>query len=156
VHDAKIRANLVRLSDGSPGQALALNDSALWGFRGKLLDAFTASRVDSVALAREWRAFVEEAGKESAVQRGRASLALKLLVDLLDDAIRISLGKPARVADAKDLRVLESLAKRVDTEQLLAILDRCLEGDAHIDRRVQLVLALEALSDALGQQLNLV
>src|SRR5262249_38052799 len=40
--DESLRANLVRLSDGSPGQALALADPALWKFRETLLRAFAA------------------------------------------------------------------------------------------------------------------
>src|SRR5262249_28488028 len=62
VNDDEKRANLVRLSDGSPGQALALNDAHLWKFRGKLLEALASPRFDSVALARQWRSFVEDAG----------------------------------------------------------------------------------------------
>ena len=148
--DESRRAKLVRLSDGCPGQALALNDSELWEFRGRLLEALSAPRFDSVGVARAWRSFVEEAGKESAVQRTRAALALKLLVELLDDALRLSLGKPARMADADGSRVLEGFAKRAGAERLMSMLERCLEGDAHIDRRVQLVLAVEALADSLG------
>jgi len=34
------------------------------------------------------------------------------------------------------------------------LLERCLEADAHIDRRVQLLLVLEAVLDALGQGLT--
>ena len=37
--------------------------------------------------------------------------------------------------------------------RLLELLERCLEADLHIDRRVQLVLVLEALLDALAQKL---
>jgi DNA polymerase-3 subunit delta' len=152
--DAKMRDNLVRLSGGSPGQALALADSALWEFRSRLLQALASPRFDSVALSREWWSFVEDAGKESAVQRTRAGLALKLLVELLDDVLRLSLGKEARITEPEELRLLEGLAKRVEPERLLQMIERCLEGDAHIDRRVQLVLALEALADALGQKLG--
>ena len=50
--------------------------------------------------------------------------------------------------------MLRDLANRADPEKLLELLERCLEGDAHIDRRVQLVLVLEALLDALGQKLR--
>jgi DNA polymerase-3 subunit delta' len=150
----QIRANVVPLSDGSPGQALALADEDLWKFRTAMLHALAVERFDGVAFAKRWWSFVEEAGKESAVQRSRAALALKLLVELLDDALRLSLGKPARVTQPDELPALENLAKRVAPEQLIAMLDRCLEGDAHIDRRVQLVLALEALADALGQRLQ--
>jgi hypothetical protein len=37
---------------------------------------------------------------------------------------------------------------------LLEALERCLEADRQIDRRVQLVLILEALMNALGQKLS--
>jgi hypothetical protein len=52
------------------------------------------------------------------------------------------------------VRILENLAQRAGSDRLIALLDRSLEGDAHIDRRVQLVLVLEALTDALGQKLR--
>jgi DNA polymerase-3 subunit delta' len=151
VADATLIQRLVRLSGGSPGQALALADPALWEFRRSLLKGLTQPKPDSVALARQWTAFAEEAGKEGTAQRRRAALALRLLIDLLDDALRISLGGDARVAEPDDLRPLQELAKRVDPERLLQFIDRCLEADVQIDRRVQLVLVLEALTDALGR-----
>jgi DNA polymerase-3 subunit delta' len=153
ITDATQRAHAVRLSGGSPGQALALTDRALWDFRRILLAALASPRFDSVALSREWWRFVEVAGKESAVQRSRAALVLKLLVELLEDALHLSLGKEARTTESQGLRSLENLAKRAGPERLVAMLERCLEGDAHLDRRVQLVLVLEALTDALGQKL---
>jgi DNA polymerase-3 subunit delta' len=154
IEDPERRANLLQLSEGSPGQALALDDSQLWSFRATLLNALGASEFDSVRLARQWWEFVQEAGKESALQRQRGSLTLKLLVELLDDVVRLNLGRPARMTNPAELRLLENLARRVDAERLIAVIERCLEGDAHIDRRVQLVLALEALVDALGQKLT--
>jgi DNA polymerase-3 subunit delta' len=153
VEDARRRADLVRLARGSPGQALSLSDPALWEFRGTLLKALGAPRIDSVALGRAWTDFADEAGKESALQRRRAALALQLLIELLNDALRLGLGKPAQITDPEELRILEGLAKRVEPERLLDVLERCLAGDAHIDRRVQLVLLLEALTDALAERL---
>lgn len=151
VTDAKQLDRLVRLSGGSPGQALALADPSLWEFRGVLLKALSQPRIDSVGLARQWARFVEEAGKDSALQRRRASLTVRLLVEFLDDALRVAAGTNPRLAEAGDLRNLEDLAKRLGPEKLLDWLDRCLEADAQIDRRVQLVLVLEALADALGR-----
>jgi DNA polymerase-3 subunit delta' len=153
VEDARRRADLVRLAGGSPGQALALSDPALWEFRRTLLKALAAPRLDSVTLGRDWMRFTEEAGKDSAGQRRRAALAVQLLIELLDDALRLNLGKPARITEPEELRTLEGLAKRLHPEQFLDVLERCLDGDVHIDRRVQLVLLLEALTDALGQRL---
>ena len=44
--------------------------------------------------------------------------------------------------------------KHTEADQLSSVLDRCLEAGMHIDRRVQLVLIVEALVDALGQRLR--
>jgi DNA polymerase-3 subunit delta' len=145
---------LARLSGGSPGQALALADPALWEFRRTFLEGLTRPQPDSVALSRALTRYVEEAGKEAAAQRRRAALVLRLLIEFLDDALRLRLGGEARLAEPDDQRLLSELAERLDPERLLEVLERCLEGDAQIDRRVQLVLVLEALLDALGQQLR--
>ena len=145
---------LARLSGGSPGQALALADPALWEFRRTLLEGLARPRPDSVALGRSLTRFVEEAGKDSAAQRRRAALVLRLLVEFFDDVLRLRLGGTPRLAEGDDRRALQTLAERLEPEQLLEVLERCLEGDAQIDRRVQLVLVLEALLDALGQRLK--
>jgi DNA polymerase-3 subunit delta' len=151
VEDDKLVERLVRLSAGSPGQALELADPALWQFRRRLLQGLTQPKPDSAALAKQWLQFTEEAGKEAAAQRRRAALALRLFIDFLNDALRVSLGGDARLADADDRQALQDLAKRAGEERLLEMLDRCLEADLQIDRRVQLVLILEALTDALAR-----
>ena len=153
VEDPALIDRLLPLSEGSPGIAHALSDPALWEFRKTLVQSLTAARLNSVELARQWTRFVEEAGKESAAQRQRASLCLGLLLSLLQDALRVSLGAAPRLTDAEDQHALQTLAQRLDPERLLGLIERCLEGDFHIDRRVQLVLVLEALTDAVGQRL---
>lgn len=153
VDDPALVPRLTRLSGGSLGQARALADPALWDFRRTFLQTLTSTPIDSVGLARAWNEFVEEAGKESAAQRERAGLVLRLVIDFLNDAIRVQVGGVPRVADQEELRALEALAKRVDVETMLAVLQRCLEADEQIDRRAQLVLVLEALVDELGRQL---
>jgi DNA polymerase-3 subunit delta' len=97
--------------------------------------------------------FVEEAGKESAAQRRRAQLVLRLVVDFLDDALTVSMNGNPRRTEAEDRPGLEALARRAGADRLLEALERCLEADRHIDRRAQLVLILEGLMDALGQKL---
>jgi DNA polymerase-3 subunit delta' len=144
---------LARLSGGSMGQAVALADPALWEFRRKLLAGLTRPQLDSVALAHDWARFVEEAGKESSAQRRRVSLVLRLLVEFFNDALSVSVGSKPKLADREDARFAVELARRVDPEGLLALLERCLEAGVQIDRRVQLVLILEALVDALRQNI---
>jgi DNA polymerase-3 subunit delta' len=154
LEDPQLIERLARLSGGSLGQAMALADPALWDFRRILIRGLTAGRVDSVGLSRAWAEFIEEAGKEGAVQRRRAALVLRLLIEFFTDALALRLGRAPRLTEAEDLPALEAVAGRTDPERLLAVLDRCLEADQQIDRRVQLVLILEALTDALAQQLK--
>ncbi len=154
VEDAVLIERLARLSGGSPGQAMALADPALWEFRRTLLQGLTRSPCDSVGLAQAWTHFVEEAGKEAAGQRRRATLVLRLLIEFLHAALSLSVGATPSLAEPDDLRALQEFVKRVDSEQLLKLLDRCLEAEFQIDRRVQLVMVLEALMDAMGQKLN--
>lgn len=152
--DEATAQRLARLSGGSPGQARALADPALWEFRRRFLQGLTATPTDSVALARAWTEFVEESGKETAAQRERASLVLRLIVEFLDDVLRVLLGGTPRLTEPEELRAVHAVAGRADVDRVLAALERCLEGDAHIDRRVQLTLALEALVDELGERLK--
>lgn len=153
VEDPALRARLVRLSSGSPGLARELADPALWDFRRELLAGLTRMPIPSVDLSHKWTDFVEEAGKESAAQRRRAQLVVRLLVDFLDDALTVSTHGTPRRTEADERAGLEVLASRAGPERLLEALERCLEADRHIDRRVQLVLILEGLMDALGQKL---
>jgi DNA polymerase-3 subunit delta' len=142
---------LARLAEGSPGLALALADPALWKLRGELVRGLAADRPNTVALARTWMDLVEEAGKEAAAQRRRASLVLRLLIAALDDALRANLGGTPRLTDPEEMEILGALGARLTPEQLLQLIERCLEADEHLGRYVQVVLVLEALLDAAGQ-----
>jgi DNA polymerase-3 subunit delta' len=150
--EAEQAQRLARLSGGSPGQALLLAEPALWEFRRTLLAGLTAGRIDA-ALSAAWMEFVEEAGKESAAQRRRAAQVLWLLIEFFNDALTLSQGGAPHLEEPDDRQALEAVVKRTDSERLLAVLERCLEAEHQIDRRVQLVLILEALVDTLGQQL---
>jgi DNA polymerase-3 subunit delta' len=145
---------LARLSGGSPGQALALADPALWEFRRRLLEGLIQPRCDSVALAQAWIQLVEEAGKEAAAQRRRANMVLRFLIQVLSAALTLSVGGTPSLVELEDLQIGEQLVRRADADALLDMLDRCLEADFQIERRAQLVLVLEALLDSLGQELN--
>lgn len=147
-------ARLLKVSEGSPGVARALSDPALWDFRKALIQGLTAIPVDSVDLGKIWMQFVEETGKESAAQRERATVCVGLLLTFLQDALRLKVGvEPPAGTEAIERKALDLLSQRLDEEQLVGLMERCLDGEFHIDRRVQLVLALESLTDALGQRL---
>jgi DNA polymerase-3 subunit delta' len=154
IEDAAMLARLIRLSGGSPGQALALADESLWQFRHTMLQAFVKPKVDSVALGKSFVEFVEGAGKETAAQRRRANQFLRLLIEALTDVLRLQAGSSARSAEPAELPLLESLAQRAHADKIQAMLERCLETEMHLGRYVQLSLVLEGLLDALGQLLD--
>jgi DNA polymerase-3 subunit delta' len=148
VADEPRAERLARLAGGSPGQALALNDDALWAFRETLLNGVTAARPDPVGFAAAWARFVEDAGKESAAQRERASLVLRLLMDVLRSALRLAVGA-GDDADPTEREKLRRLAERAGPDHLADLLEACAEADYQIDRKVQLVLVIESLVDKL-------
>ncbi|HZZ80071.1 MAG TPA: DNA polymerase III subunit delta' [Gemmataceae bacterium] len=145
---------LVRLSAGSPGQAVALEDESLWAFRREALQALAQPKMDSVALGKEFVKFAEKVSKETALQRRWAYQALKLLIDVLIDAMRLQAGAPARSAESAELPSLAALAQKAQPDTIHAMLERCLETETQLSRYVQLSLVLEALTDALGQMLD--
>lgn len=149
--DPSMLPQLVKLAAGSPGQALDLAEPDLWKFRNRLLQGFAQPKIDTVGLAKSFVEFVEDAGKETALQRRRAALVLKLLLKAWTDALALQLSGPATSAAAEETALLQPLTQRTRPDQILRLLERCLETEAHLDRYVQVGLVVEALVDALGQ-----
>ena len=136
---------------GSFGLAMAFADPALWEFRATLINSIFAERPDGVVLAKAWMEFVEASGKDAAIQRRRAGLTIRLLVGFLEGLLLRSTGLAPRVADGNDLTIMSRAAEVLATDAILGLLERCLEATKQIDRRVQLVLVMESLSDCLTQ-----
>jgi DNA polymerase III subunit delta' len=140
---------LARLAEGSLGLARALNEQGLWSFRNSLFEALIKTSPDTPALASRLKTLYEEAGKEAGIQRPRAALVVRLLIDGLRQSLSISVDGGAS-ADPADEKLLRQLAEKIGPDGLLKRLDRCLEADVRIDRKVQLSLVMEALVDALA------
>jgi DNA polymerase-3 subunit delta' len=140
---------LVQLAAGSPGQALALADDALWQCRRTLVAGLAAPRPDSVALARGLVEFAEDAGKELSLQRRRAALVLRLLIEALTDALSLSVGGPARSCAPEEEVLLRTLAERASPETFMSQIERCFEAEVQLDRYIQLAVVLEGLLDSL-------
>lgn len=142
---------LVRVAGGSPGQALALDDESLWQFRKSLLEALQRDTVDAFEMGTRWNLYVEDAGKEAGVRRRRASLVLKLLIGILQDAMRVVHGVPPLVADQSEASMLDRVGRRLGPDRLMTWIERAAEADVQIDRKVQLELVVEAFADALAR-----
>jgi DNA polymerase-3 subunit delta' len=154
IEDKTVRERLARLADGSPGQALALADPALWQFRQRLLSALAQPQLDLVEAMNRFNEFVEEVGKEAPRQRQRAALVIRLLVKSLVEALRLALGGSQQIIDPGDLPILQAVTNRASPEKILSLIERCLETEQQIDRYIQLPLVLEGLLDALVQLLE--
>ena len=116
-----------------------------------MLQAIDADQVDAFELTTRWNQLVDDAGKEAGVRRRRASLVLKLLIGMLQDALRLLHGVPPSVADESEARVLERVARRLGPEKLMAWIDRAAAADLQVDRKVQLELVVEAFADSLSR-----
>ncbi len=136
---------LVRLGGGSAGRALALADPAVWELRRTLVDGATAPRPNFGALAEAWQRYYEDAGKDTRAQRLRVSLAVGFLVEAVRDALRLGLGADVPGLDAAEADRLRAFAERLGTDRLLELADRCVEADANVARRVQLILVVESV-----------
>jgi len=139
---------LVRLSGGSPGQALALNDADVWEFYTGLTAAVGRPKPAASDIAANLSRFVEAAGKEGAVQRPRASAVLRLMLDLVSRALRLAAGAgPAESAESPQLR---ALAGRLGPDALADLTERLADADYLLDRRVTVGLVLDSVADALA------
>ncbi len=141
---------LIRLAGGSAQQAIALNDPDVWQLRKLILETLAADRPNSQRLIEQWSEFIEAAGKESAAQRLRATIVIRIVSDLLSQAMSLAVGRNADGADALESAALSRIAGKYDVEQLMELLDHCIEADRFVERRVQLVL----LTDWLTQKLS--
>ncbi len=154
IDDASTIERLHRISGGSPGLALALNDPDLWEFRARLLAGLTASKVESVDLAKAWIDFCSQVGSEAPPRRRRARLVLRLLLDFLSDVLRVQAGGEGNRTGPEDRPALDALAGRVGPEAIAGLMDRALEADVQILRYIQLDLVLEAYLDAWVQRVG--
>ena len=139
------RDRLARLGNGSVSRALALDDDSIWQVRQKLIEGLTSPRPQFQPLAETWSKFNEDAGKETAAQRMRASLVLQFLIEAVQHALKLSLGATVPDLDPTEAPRLKAFADRVGTGVLMELLDKLVEADFFVERRVQLILIVESI-----------
>jgi DNA polymerase-3 subunit delta' len=152
--DSALIDGLVRLADGSPGQALLLADPNLWGFRDKLLRGLAQPKIKAVELAKAFTEFVEEAGKETVLHRNRAAQVLRLLLAAFKDILHLTLESDLPTQQGEDVQLLQALARKASPEKVLALEERCLQAEMQIGRYIQVSLVLEGLMEGLTQILE--
>jgi DNA polymerase-3 subunit delta' len=146
IDDPGKRDRLARLAGGSAARALALDDESFRDVRQKLLDGLTGPRPNVQALTETWGKFHDDLGKDkSAAQRLRASLVLNVLIETVESALKLALGATVAGLDPAEAPRLRAFAERVGPDGLMELLDRCVEADTHVERRVQLILVVESV-----------
>jgi DNA polymerase-3 subunit delta' len=155
VRDRTDALRLARLGEGSVSRALGLADPALGSFRRELIDELAGPQgFDAPLLAARIKTFVEEAGKESVVRRGRASLLVGELARFFRGVLWQTAGLEPPTPDHDDRKAVETLAARLEPEDVFLIADRCLLADFHIHRNVYMPLVLQSLTHDLAKLVN--
>jgi DNA polymerase-3 subunit delta' len=145
VADSAQIERLVRLGGGSPGRALTLNDEEFWKVRQTLLDGLMSPRPNFPVLVKTWEDYYKAGGSETREHRLRVSLVLGVIVEALKRALRISQGADVSGQDSGEEAKLRSFAERLGTDRLLDLIDKCIEADYHVERRVQIILIVESM-----------
>jgi DNA polymerase-3 subunit delta' len=145
ITDPARSAQLGSMAAGSVARALALNDEAIWKVREALIAGVTAERPNFTQLAETWGKFVDDAGKDTVSQRTRTSAVIGFLVEALRHALRLASGAETAGLDPADEARLRAFAERAGTDRLLELIDKCVEADYRVERRVQLVLVIESV-----------
>lgn len=139
---------LARLSGGCVGRARALSDPAVAAFRQALHSAFGTARPDSFALGRLMTEFVADAGKESGPKRERAAAVVRMVLDVLQAALRAALGGVLPESERGEREAVRQWAA-TGSERVADAMEACTEADRLIDRRIQLEVLLEQFADRL-------
>jgi DNA polymerase-3 subunit delta' len=145
IDDRTRREQLARLAGGSVGRALALNDDDIWKIREQLVGGLLSDRPNFPRLAETWEKFYKEAGDDTASQRLRVSLVIAFLVDVLRQSLRLALDANTTGIDPAEEPRLRAFARRLGPDRLLELIDKCVEADSRVERRVQLILVIESV-----------
>ena len=111
---------------------------------------------DAPGLSKQFEAFVNDAGKESALRRERARLLIGELARFFRGVVWGTVGAEAPHAgsDAEDVRHAAAIAERLAPEAAIALADRCLEAEYQVARKANLPLIADALFHDLGRGLR--
>jgi DNA polymerase III subunit delta' len=137
---------IVALSAGRVGRAVALADETVWSCREKCINLLSSAKPSALELAQLLIATVEDAGKESPVQRERANLLVQLIGEVLRDALRAKHGAFSSTAVYSKA---DAMARRWSEDVFCDAMESTVEAERLIQRRVPVPIVLEQLADRL-------
>lgn len=140
VEDAKAAGELAKRASGSLTSAKLWQDEDVARWCQLAQEHLSLTKFNAFDFAKKTNEFIDAAGKESAAKRQRAAFAIDFLTGLIQRSLH---GKATKV----------DIAQRLGEEGTIKLLERCLAAEHHIDRKFQVSLVIEALADAMGQQL---
>ncbi len=151
VDDPAEARRLAQYSEGSLQQAMELADAELWEFRTKLFEQLAEPVLDSVRFSKTVASFVDEAGKEAALRRGRMRQVTRFAAEFYRQLLRAQNG----AAPTDDTELAACITRALthapaDPEQTIARLDRCLLAGQQIDRNANQSTLIETWLDDLA------
>jgi DNA polymerase III subunit delta' len=153
--DAADAARLAALGEGSVSRAVGLADEELERFRRSLIDEISAVHgFQPPELTQRMQVYIKQAGKESIHQRRRAGLLIGELARFFRSVLWQTAGLAPPCPDLADRRAAETLASRLEPEDVLVAADRCIEADYYLARRVYLPMIISSLLHDLGKVVN--
>jgi DNA polymerase-3 subunit delta' len=153
--DAADAARLAALGEGSVSRAVGLADEELERFRRSLIDEIAAVHgFQPPDLTQRMQVYIKQAGKESVQQRRRAGLLIGELARFFRSVLWQTAGLVPPCPDHADRRAAETLASRLEPEDVLVAADRCIEADYYLARRVYLPMIISSLVHDLGKVVN--
>jgi len=151
IDDPTAAERLAAHCDGSLARAVELSDAPLWDFRRTLLGKLADPGSDSLSLAKQFIAFVEDAGKEASARRARARIVMSFVVDFYRSVARGLVGGPA-VNDSEVNELVQRACQNWpgDVDTAVACTERTLEALSHLDRYANQATLIEGWLDELS------
>lgn len=138
--------------EGSLQRALELAEPELWTFRETLLGRLAEPVLQSARLSKAVGTFVEGAGREAALRRGRMRQVVSLAIEFYRRLLYGLSGATLPGDSELDALVQQMLARgSCEEPTITACLDRCLEVLGQIDRNANQATLTECWLDDLSR-----
>jgi len=139
-------------AEGSPQRAAELAQAELWAFRERLLAALAAPAMDSLRLAQAISPFVDEAGQEAALRRGRLRLVATFAAEFYRGWLlaRHGAGSSEDGVLARFVKLAQEQVAASDAS-LVAAAERCLDALEQVDRNAHQATLIECWMDDLAR-----